>query len=988
MRPTNAFRLLLVAAAAFGLSGAPAGAQLAPQARWHTFETEHFAVHYEEGLEAIARRAAVRAEAARARLSQALVGPPRGRVHLVVADNWDTANGSATPIPRNRVILYVHAPADEPSLAYTDDWLELLVAHELAHIHHLDHARFPYGALRPLLGRHPITFPNATVPRWTTEGLATWLESSLTGAGRVHGTTHEMILRTAVLEGRFFSIDRVTGGPATWPGGNTAYVYGSMFHDFLARSYGADGAARFVREIGGRWNPYALDAAARAAWGVTFTEAWGAWEAELRAEFAGEEARVRADGLTEPETLSDAGRRASSPRWSPDGARIAYTRATGRDEPSLRVVDGAGRGVALAPLGMTGPLAWSGDGSIVVAQLDMLGRNRMLSDLHRVDPSGGVRRLTTGARLLEPDVRRADGRIVAVRGGGGWNALVTVGEDGAPRTLVPPAADVQWAAPRWAPDGARIAAARMTTGGRYDVVVLDTAGRVVRQLTADRALDLTPTWSPDGRWVLFSSDRSGIANLYAAEVDGDELFRVTNVLTGAFEPDVSPDGRWIAFLWYRADGYRLARIPFDPTTWSPAPPLRERALDSPPVPARAALGAGGASRPYRAVETLAPTAWTPLIEPDTVRGISLGAAVAGSDVVGRHAYAASVRVTPLQRTLDGSLTYLHAGLGQPTLGAAASQEWRLVLGRGARPGGDSVPLATPLMLRQRSASAVAGFVWPRFRSYTWLSTGVNLRQLRYSWLEPALEPGRALPARVPDLGVVLNLGRSTSRSYDFSISREDGWLAAATAEGRRYVRALPGEPAPRGYLRAGGRLQGYRALEMPGYARPVLAARVLGAADLGTRSPGFSAGGTVGGGLGSPLSTGLGIGGVLRFPVRGYPPGTQLGDRAFGGTVEARVPLALVERGYRTLPFFLDRSWGTVFVDAASAWCGEGCPVGTPGRGTRPLASAGAELGADVTLLFHARTSIVAGFAVPLRDPGTAGGRPPPGLYLRVGQSF
>ena len=51
-----------------------------------------------------------------------------------------------------------------------------------------------------------------------------------------------------------------------------------------------------------------------------------------------------------------------------------------------------------------------------------------------------------------------------------------------------------------------------------------------------------PSFSPDGRFVVFSSDRTGIYNLFAYELATERLYQVTNLVSGAFQPTVSPDG--------------------------------------------------------------------------------------------------------------------------------------------------------------------------------------------------------------------------------------------------------------------------------------------------------------------------------------------------------------------------------------------------------------------------------------------------------------
>jgi Tol biopolymer transport system component len=991
--------LALLGAALLAAAPAPVRAQ-APDARWRTVETEHFRVHFPAGMEALGRRAAARAEVARAQLAEALVPPPAGKIELVVSDDTDYANGFATPFPYNRVVIYAHPPVDDLSLDFYDDWLTLVITHELVHVFHLDYARGPLKALRRVLGRNPIAFPNLAAPAWDTEGLATYLESRLTHAGRVRGTQFEMELRTAVLEDRFFGIGRASGDPVRWPAGATRYVYGSLFMDWLARRYGPATAGEMVRRVGGSLIPYRLDHHARQVYDdTTFTRAWEAWHEELRGRYAALADSLRREGITEPQVLTREGRNAAFPRWSPDGAWIAYAASTGRDAPSTRLLraDGGGEEVeVLARRTSLGPASWSRDGrTLLTAQLDLVDPYRTRSDLYRVRVAGReMDRLTHDARLLEPDLS-PDGRMaVAVHSAGGAVGLVRFDtETGRTRELVPLSLDVHWSLPRWSPDGTRIAVGRWRRGGFFDVVVLDSAGRLLREATSDRAVDRDPAWSPDGRWVVFSSDRTGITNLFAFEVESGELRQVTNVLTGAFQPDVSPDGRWIAFSLYRADGYHLARIPFDPAAWRPAPPVRPAVADTVAEPSPPP--AGGPVRRYSPWRTLAPRAWTPtLVTSDDVLGLAVGAAVASQDVVGRHLYAAWAQVHPRGGArVDGGASYQYRGLGNPVLGISALQDWDEAFGAGTvvTRAGDTI--ASAVLERERTLSLSATLVRPRYLSYGWVSGGLSLRDLHREWDRPEA-PGAFELARVPlDAGAVVTAGYSTAQQYDFSISPERGWLASVTAEGRRYTEPFPGDSQAAGYSRLRGRLQGFTPLRLGGYARHVLAFRGVAGAEHGSRAPRIKVGGA--GGLGSLVLLGgdLGLGDAVDFPVRGYDEGAQRGDRAFSATAEYRFPLALVEQGWRLFPAWLGRTWGTAFVDAGSAWCVESCDPGAFRQSgeVHPLVSVGTELGVQTVLGYGAPLTFRGGIAFPLSrvQTGAADGeRPGPRVYLRLGRSF
>jgi outer membrane protein assembly factor BamA len=227
-------------------------------------------------------------------------------------------------------------------------------------------------------------------------------------------------------------------------------------------------------------------------------------------------------------------------------------------------------------------------------------------------------------------------------------------------------------------------------------------------------------------------------------------------------------------------------------------------------------------------------------------------------------------------------------------------------------------------------------------------------------------------------------------------------VAAASVEGRRYLEDVfldngPGDgpgDAVRGYVRTTGQAQHYLPFRAWGYSRHVLGLRVAGGADQGTLTPGYTLGGAGGGVSAFPLSTYVTLGEELDLPVRGYREGVLFGDRAVAGTLEWRFPLALIERGRSVLPVYLDRLWGTAFVDAGRTWCSDDCLTRSVRADASTIASVGAELGLNLGVSYLPPFPVRAGIGFPLRaitvleDDIVLRERPKPQAYLTFGLSF
>ncbi|RMH21879.1 MAG: hypothetical protein D6701_01915 [Gemmatimonadetes bacterium] len=988
---------------------APGAAAQAPDEPWRTLRTEHFDVSFPAPLEAVARRAGAIAERAWIELRSALTEAPSGRVQLVVTDHIDASNGLASPLPYNRVMIQIRPPMEGYDLAFFDDWLELVLTHELTHVLHLDRTG-PLGRLvRTLLGRIPSAwpaFPGLATTGWVREGLATYYESALTTSGRVRGTSFDMVLRVAALEGRLETVEEASGDSPEWPAGNRIYVYGSHLFDFLVEHYGPEAPGRFVEAYARQVVPYRLDAAGRAAFGASFSGAWRAWrEAEAaRARALVDSLAARAP-ITRPTPLVRHARWGLDPRIAPDGAWIAYVRQDGSSDTQLRLVRPDGGGDRrLARLTSLADIDWLPDGRVLVAQREFDGPYRVRNDLFVIDAAGRERRLTRRARLDQPSVG-PDGRwAVAVQDSVGTNRLVRVDlTSGRLTPLTPARPDVHWAYPAVSPDGRWIAASRWTPGAFYDVVLLDADGREVTRVTRDRAIDQAPAWSPDGRWLVWASDRSGIANLHAVPVDpasGEIGARrqLTNVVGGLAHPHVAPDGSYVVVSSYHADGWDVERVPFRPEEGFEPFSLDPR-FEATPAPTRVGTASPatltGEVGPYRAWRTLLPRFWEPTYTQALERrgtrvlGAAVGARTEGRDVVGRHAWSASVGLRSDGRT-DWAGAYGFFGLGNPTVVVSASQghdadgPFRVAL----QDGGEAV-----VFLTERERRLRGSLTWTRQRARSALAVGVSAGHIweRLGLRDERLEPSPLRLSR-PDrrLGELsLTLSGSTARQHAFAVGRDQGASGFVRLRGRREL-ALPDSlrgvrGRDRSFREVTGEVRAYLPLPVRTYTPLVLAGRLSGGAAAGSGADAFhfDVGGAAGEGVNVVGTTTVG-GRALLFPVRGFVEGARFGRYAWSASAELRVPLASVHRGWGLVPIHLDRLVLTGFVDAGNAWGPDepGGPDTFVNPRDRTLLSAGGEVVARFQLFWSTPLDGRIGLAAPLSVRGGAS------LYARIGVAF
>ncbi len=118
-------------------------------------------------------------------------------------------------------------------------------------------------------------------------------------------------------------------------------------------------------------------------------------------------------------------------------------------------------------------------------------------------------------------------------------------------------------APAFSPDGRKLVVTLSDADGNLDIYTLDIATRQTKRITTHRAIDTEGSWSPDGRYIYFTSDRSGGPQVYRVSANGGSAERVTFEGSYNARPRISPDGEKLAMVHLVNGNYRIAVMDLD-----------------------------------------------------------------------------------------------------------------------------------------------------------------------------------------------------------------------------------------------------------------------------------------------------------------------------------------------------------------------------------------------------------------------------------------
>jgi Tol biopolymer transport system component len=569
---------------------------------------------------------------------------------VIVDPLSDLANGFAAPL-NLRTTLFTAHPTRALGAKF-DSWAQTVAPHELTHtMHYETDSGIGVGGLVGLFSEDiSRTLHGLQLDGWS-EGIAVYRESQMQpNAGRLNAPLFTMKYRAAVGSDDPWSLGELMyEGVVERPMGRH-YLGGGQFVEYLVDERGS---TDFIRRTNQWYHRLPFLGPGVALWIGT-----GDLPAELSDDFLAAERKTerrRLDSLsnvTNPTVVAGTdGLHVRRPYWLSDSTLVAYASGYATTPGFYRVDAHTGTREAIRHTNITTgrTYALGPDSSALYfarTHLDPVVPRKILFRPHRLDLRSGTVRTVSPATGTFTPAEGPRGTVWAAQRDGSFSTLVTLHDEGRTTQADRPGLRYKQVAP--SPTGDTIAVLANAAGrqGLYRTAPGDSSLEPWLRFEEGAIYDVS--WGPEGRYLLFAADPSGIANVYALNTETDRVRRLTTVRYGALEPTLSPDGKTLAFARYQHERFELATLPFRPADARRANGV-ERRWTASDEPLFASAGAEGSnppgaedrtlgeaaadlsatSRPYRAWHHLAPRSVFPRL-----KGASdlLGADPAGEDL--------------------------------------------------------------------------------------------------------------------------------------------------------------------------------------------------------------------------------------------------------------------------------------------------------------------------------------------------------------------
>ncbi len=547
-----------------------------PEYDWYTIKGKHVIVHYHEEAERTAKVVCKIADEIWEPITSLYHYEPE-TIHFVIKDIDDYSNG-ATYFFDNKIEIW--ASAMDFDLRGTHNWLRNVISHEFTHMVQLQ-AAMKLGRSIPAIylqfmnyedKRRPdilYGFPNfiasypiatSNVPLWFAEGTAQYMRKDFDFDR--WDTHRDMILRCYALENKMLTWNQMGVFDKTSLGNESVYNSGFALTLYISQKYGEDKLRELTERLGSFSN-FTMDGSVEDVLGRSGNELYDEWVSFIKKSYTERTKDVIENNL-EGELIINEGFGNFYPVFSHDGQRMLYVSNKSSDyfAPSsvylydfrskldIKLVDRVNSSVNFLP----------GDNKIIYSKLSE--DNPKWTNIHDIYiydiKEDEETRLTYGMRANNPSVSHDGRSIVFLFQKDGTTNIGIVDIDGNNfKKLTFFENGEQVYNPKFSGDDRFIVFGYSFRHGR-DIVKVNVDGSGFSSLLSGNEDERNPVIAPGGK-LYFSSDATGIFNLFSYDFTTKEKTQLTNVKGGAFMPSINADGD-IIYAGYTADGYKIFTI--------------------------------------------------------------------------------------------------------------------------------------------------------------------------------------------------------------------------------------------------------------------------------------------------------------------------------------------------------------------------------------------------------------------------------------------
>lgn len=547
-----------------------------PDFEWLTIHGNKIYVHYHPEAERTARVVAKIADEVWGPITSLYEYEPE-TVHFVIKDIDDYSNG-ATYFFDNKIEIW--ASALDFDLRGSHNWLRNVISHEFTHMVQIQSAmklsrsipavylqfmnyedkRRPdilYG-FPNFIGSYPIATIN--VPAWFAEGTAQFMRKDF---GYDDWDTHrDMILRSYALDGKMLTWNQMGVFDKTSLGNESVYNSGFALTRYIAQKYGEEKLKEISRKLG-KISNFTIDAAFKDVLGKDGNEIYNEWSGFLKKNY-NERIKDVEENRVDGKIVSEEGFGNFYPSFSQDGKKLVYVSNKNNDYMSMSGIFELNletkKENALVGRARSSVVYLPGQNKILYAKLGQDNpKMANIHDLYIYDiDKDDEQRITSGLRANNPNISRDGNKIVFLFQKDGTTNVGTVNVDGKDfKKLTFFNNGEQVFNPKFSPDGSYIVFGYLLSNTR-EIAKVNVDGSGFELLIKNGADNRDPIFDNNGS-LIYSSDETGIFNLYKYDLTTKLSKRITNVLGGAFNPSVDSNGN-IAYSGYTSGGFKIFLI--------------------------------------------------------------------------------------------------------------------------------------------------------------------------------------------------------------------------------------------------------------------------------------------------------------------------------------------------------------------------------------------------------------------------------------------